>query len=218
MKLAPEKCLFLQRSVRFLGHVIDESGVSTDPEKVQAISAMTGQALMENDGVTPSQKKIKSVLGMVMYYQHFIQNCAGIAKPLFALIAASKRSKGQVKGDSDSDEVAARLDGHAEWEIGSITRATSWLAHDIQQLGHIGQSTLPVFSIDELRDKQQQDSILCRVLFYVVHGGRLTRRERANEMIRVLKMLKQWDKLKMLDGLLYSVSTSIPVCYCSFTS
>lgn len=94
LKLAPKKCHFLQRGVKFLGHVVDESGISTDPEKVQAIAAMTEEALMGDDGVTPSQKKIKSFLGMVMYYQRFIQNCSGIAKPLFALTAAPKRNMG----------------------------------------------------------------------------------------------------------------------------
>ena len=66
LKLAPKKCHFLQRSVKFLGHVIDESGVSTNPEKVQAIAAMTEKALMGDDGATPSPKKIKSFLGMVI--------------------------------------------------------------------------------------------------------------------------------------------------------
>lgn len=29
LKLAPKKCLFLRKSVKFLGHIIDEHGVST---------------------------------------------------------------------------------------------------------------------------------------------------------------------------------------------
>lgn len=34
LKLAPKKCHFMEKSVRFLGHVISEAGVATDPEKV----------------------------------------------------------------------------------------------------------------------------------------------------------------------------------------
>lgn len=89
LKLAPKKCHFLRRSVKFLGHIIDENGVATDPEKVQAITATSEADLMMEDGVTPSAKKIKSFLGMVMYYQRFIQNCSSMAKPLFALTAAA---------------------------------------------------------------------------------------------------------------------------------
>ncbi len=29
-----KNCSFLQQSVKFLGHIIDENGVATDPEKV----------------------------------------------------------------------------------------------------------------------------------------------------------------------------------------
>lgn len=91
LKLAPKKCNFLRKSVRFLGHVIDESGVSTDPSKVESISKMTSLDLMETDGVTPSQKRIRSFLGMVNYYQHFVPNYSTMAKPLFDLL------KGQIK-------------------------------------------------------------------------------------------------------------------------
>lgn len=38
---------------------------------------------MEADGVTPSVGKIRSFLGIVVYYQHFIENCSMIARPFF---------------------------------------------------------------------------------------------------------------------------------------
>ena len=56
-KLAPKKCHFLRKSVRFLGHIINGDGIATDPDKVRAIIAITAADLMEN-GV-PSQKKIR---------------------------------------------------------------------------------------------------------------------------------------------------------------
>uniref|UniRef100_A0AAV2LR93 ribonuclease H n=1 Tax=Knipowitschia caucasica TaxID=637954 RepID=A0AAV2LR93_KNICA len=91
LKLAPKKCHFLKEKVGFLGHVIDCSGVSVDPSKVEVITSMTVGDLMEADGSTPSVRRIKSFLGMVFYYQHFIPNCSAIAKPLFALTAGQKR-------------------------------------------------------------------------------------------------------------------------------
>lgn len=42
LKLAPRKCYFLHRSVKFLGHIVSQSGVSTDPEKAAAIANMSG--------------------------------------------------------------------------------------------------------------------------------------------------------------------------------
>lgn len=91
LKLAPKKCNFLRKSVRFLGHVIDESGVSTDPSKVESMAKMTSSDLMEADGVTPSQRRIRSFLGMINYYQHFVPNYSAMAKPLFDLLKGQKR-------------------------------------------------------------------------------------------------------------------------------
>jgi hypothetical protein len=38
LKLKPAKCSLFQPSVSFLGHVVDASGINTDPEKVRAIA------------------------------------------------------------------------------------------------------------------------------------------------------------------------------------
>lgn len=50
LKLVPKKCYFLRRSVRFLGHVVDEHGVAIDPDKVAAITAVTEKDIMMDDG------------------------------------------------------------------------------------------------------------------------------------------------------------------------
>ncbi|KAG1952355.1 interleukin-1 receptor accessory protein-like 1-A [Pimephales promelas] len=91
LKLAPKKCHFLRRSIKFLGHVISGSGVSVDEGKVAVISAFQKNDLMKEDGVTPSPKKLRSFLGMVLYYQSFIPGCTRVAKPLFDLTAGQKR-------------------------------------------------------------------------------------------------------------------------------
>lgn len=91
LKLSPRKCHLMRSSVKFLGHIIDGSGVAVDPAKVKVISKMSKTDLMEDDGCTPSVRRIKSYLGMVFFYQHFIPNCPSIAKPLFALTAGQKR-------------------------------------------------------------------------------------------------------------------------------
>ncbi len=90
LKLAPKKCHFLRRTVKFLGHVISGSGVWTDPGKVEAITQVQVSDLMDSDGVTPSQKKLQSFLGMVLYYQHFIEDCSTKARPLFKLLSEQK--------------------------------------------------------------------------------------------------------------------------------
>lgn len=111
LKLAPRKCFFLRRSGKFLGHIVDESGVSTDLNKVKSIIKLTSTNLMEVDSVTPSQKRLRSILGMVNYYQHFVPRFSAVAKPLFDLLKGSKR---KLKGRSNVKMSCRKLSA-ADW-------------------------------------------------------------------------------------------------------
>lgn len=97
LKLAQKKCYFLRKTVKFLGHIVTESGIATDPTKVSAISNIKSTDLMEADGKTPSPTKIKSFLGMANYYSHFIEGLSTLARPLFKLTVGQKvrRKDGQ---------------------------------------------------------------------------------------------------------------------------
>lgn len=110
LKLAPKKCFFLRRSVRFLGHIVDEKGVSTDHSKVENITNLTSTDLMDPDGVTPSQKRIRSFLGMINYYQHFVPGYSAMAKPLFDLLKGGKR-----KRTGQKDRTTGRKLCAADW-------------------------------------------------------------------------------------------------------
>lgn len=97
LKLAPKKCHFLQKSVRFLGHVVSADGIRSDPDKVVAITSLTESDLMEPGTNVPSQRRIRAFLGMVVFYQQFIESCSSIAKPLFRLTSGSKGPRGSGK-------------------------------------------------------------------------------------------------------------------------
>lgn len=101
LKLSPKKCHLMRSSVKFLGHIIDGSGVAVDPAKIEVISKMSKADLMEEDSCTPSVRRIKTFLGMVFYYQHFIPNCSSMAKPLFVLTAGQKK-RGKVRANSNA--------------------------------------------------------------------------------------------------------------------
>lgn len=89
--------------------------------------------------------------------------------------------------------------------MGAEGRVISLLTQETQRMMPAGQNPLPVYSLDELREKQEGDHVLSRVLLYVCRGKRPSRRQRVKEPYKALKLLKQWDRLKLLDGILYRV-------------
>jgi hypothetical protein len=60
LKLQPQKCNFLRKEVVYLGHVINETGVSPDPKKIQCITEYPRPK---------TAKDIKSFLGLLNYYR-----------------------------------------------------------------------------------------------------------------------------------------------------
>ena len=70
------KCEFWLTKVRFLGHVVSASGVSVDPEKVEEVMSWERPK---------SVFEIRRVLGLVGYYQRFIEDFSRLAAPMTRL-------------------------------------------------------------------------------------------------------------------------------------
>ena len=73
-----EKCKFSQPRITFLGHVIDKQGISPDPRKTAAISAMKPPS---------SITELRRFMGMVNQMSKFSPNIAQISKPLRDLLS-----------------------------------------------------------------------------------------------------------------------------------
>ena len=81
VKIRLDKCQFLQKSVEYLGHRIDASGLHPTEAKVKAIV----------DAPTPKNlSELKSYLGLLNYYGRFLPNLSSMIQPLNQL-----QSKGQ---------------------------------------------------------------------------------------------------------------------------
>lgn len=77
------KCKFGHKSVKFLGHLIDEKGIHPLPEKVSAIT----------DFPEPSEVRgLKRFLAMLNFYHRFIPNAAQIQFPLLSFIKGNKKN------------------------------------------------------------------------------------------------------------------------------
>ncbi|GKA17809.1 putative reverse transcriptase domain-containing protein [Tanacetum coccineum] len=70
------KCEFWINTVKFLGHVIDSSGIHMDPAKIEAVKNWASPT-------TPSE--ICQFLGLTGYYRRFIEGFSKIAKPMTEL-------------------------------------------------------------------------------------------------------------------------------------
>lgn len=68
-----EKSKFCLNEVKYLGHVIGNGIISTDPEKIVSISEFPTHK---------SMKQVRRFLGMTGWYHKFIQNYAALASPL----------------------------------------------------------------------------------------------------------------------------------------
>ena len=76
LKLKPKKCTFFQKQVIFLGKLVDEHGVSVNPENIEKV---------QNWPIPNSVKEVEQFLGFVNYHREHIKNYAAIAKLLYSL-------------------------------------------------------------------------------------------------------------------------------------
>jgi hypothetical protein len=71
------KCTFATTHVEYLGHIISNEGVATDPAKVASI-----QSWNQPTSIT----QLRSFLGLTSYYKCFIQHYGSICRPLHDLL------------------------------------------------------------------------------------------------------------------------------------
>jgi len=81
LRLNPEKCHFC-RSERYLGHVVNQHGIHTDPEKIRAVTQWPAPTTI---------RKVRQFLDMAFWYRRFVENFSTIAAFLTRLTKKNAR-------------------------------------------------------------------------------------------------------------------------------
>ncbi|KAL5015646.1 hypothetical protein ScPMuIL_007270, partial [Solemya velum] len=82
LKLKPQKCHLFKTEVLYLGFIVSNAGVKTDPDKIERIRSWP----------TPCNiTDVRSFLGLCCYYRKFVDNFSDIAVPLYNLTKKNTR-------------------------------------------------------------------------------------------------------------------------------
>lgn len=96
LRLCKSKCQFGVAEVKFLGHKIDAAGIHTSDDKVEAIVKAPAPT---------SKQTLQSFLGMLAFYDRFLERRATVASTLYELLAKDKTWKWEQRHQKAFDEL-----------------------------------------------------------------------------------------------------------------
>ena len=89
LELKASKCEFFKRDCTYLGYVISEQGICTDPPKIETVC---------NWPVPRKVKEIRTFLEFTGYYRRFVKGYASIEHPFNDLLIGLSTNKNAKKG------------------------------------------------------------------------------------------------------------------------
>ena len=84
LKLKPSKCDMFKTEINYLAHHVSKKGVLPSKKNLEAIAECPPP---------DTYTKVKSFVGLVVHYRHFIKGFANIATPLYGLTSGENKDK-----------------------------------------------------------------------------------------------------------------------------
>lgn len=82
LRVNTEKSEFFKTQITYLGHVVDKSGIHTDPDKVKSILAFK---------VPENITELRRFMGVISWYRRFIPDCSSLTQPLTRLLQKKRQ-------------------------------------------------------------------------------------------------------------------------------
>jgi transposase InsO family protein len=137
LTVKPNKCSLAMNSVKFLGHVIDKTGVRTDPDKIKGIQDFPRPQTLT---------QVRGFIGRASYYRKFIPYFSEVAEPLSRLTKKNVRyiwgpeqeqAFNQLKQLLSSQPVLTHFDGSKPLEV-RCDASVIGLGAELVQLEELG--------------------------------------------------------------------------------
>jgi hypothetical protein len=169
----PDKCEFFQREVSFLGHVVNEHGLSVQQHKVKAVSEWPQPK---------TRKDVKSFLGLTGYYRKFVHKYSQIALPLTELTKASVTFVWGEEQQKAFDELKAKL------------TSAPVLAHPDPSRQYILHTDASGFATAAVLSQEQEDGSIRPVAYY---SKKMSPAERNygitdKELLAIVEAVRHW--------------------------
>jgi hypothetical protein len=84
LSLNPKKSLFAMQEGKLLGHIVSAEGVRIDPDRVEAIQALS---------LPRSKKEVQAFLGRINFLRRFVSNFAELVKHITAMLRKGNEVK-----------------------------------------------------------------------------------------------------------------------------
>ena len=153
LKINPQKCNFLKTEVTYLGHLITNEGIKTDPRKYDVIKKYP---------VPNTADEVKRFVAFCNYYRRFIPRFAEIAKPLNTLTKKDTIFNWSKECQEAFDQLKQKLIDppilkypNFEETFVVTTDASNFALGAVLSQGEIGQD-LPIANINKINKNREE--------------------------------------------------------------